>query len=182
LSTHPCLPLAGQSSETAKGVHETAEIVLLRGSSLLHADTLVVIATLDAEGVWRTPDGVVTDAIGVPRQSASAIVKPEAQKAAHREQDAKWVNETLGTVREIAERQQDMTVDDVWAAVKMPPRKQLVMSPLMVAAARAGMIEQTNDHRPSARPFNGGRQVRVWRSLINTAGPDGQRDTACPGS
>jgi len=44
----------------------TQEIVLLRGSSLLHADTLQPIVTLGEDGVWRTPDGAITDAIGVP--------------------------------------------------------------------------------------------------------------------
>lgn len=150
------------------------EVVLLRGSSLLHADTLLEIATLGHDGLWRTPEGVITDAIGVPRQAARAIVKPEHARVAHREQDAAWVKQALVTVREFALRKEEVTVDDCWMAVAMPPRKPCVMSTLMVAAGREGLIEKTARHRLSIRPINGGRSVRVWRSLIYTdsASPD----------
>ncbi|MGH2904894.1 MAG: hypothetical protein ACRDK7_15130 [Solirubrobacteraceae bacterium] len=146
----------------------TKEVVLLRGASLLHADTLVEIATLGDDGQWRTPDGVITDAIGLPEQAARAIVKPEHARAAHREQDAAWVKQALVTVRDLALCNKEVTVDDCWSAVVMPPRKPSVMSTLMVAAGREGLIEKTARHRGSIRPINGGRTVRVWRSRIYT--------------
>jgi hypothetical protein len=152
----------------------TQELVLLRGCSLLHAETLVEIASLGQDGVWRTPDGVVADAIGVPRQAANAMVKPEALRAAHREQDAAWLEQALQTVRGLATRMHELTVDDCWSVLKMPPRTPLLMSRLMVAAATEGLIEKTERHRRSRRPINGGRTVRVWRSLVcrrTTAGP-----------
>ena len=146
----------------------TREIVLLRGGTLLHADTLLEIATLGEDGAWRTPDGAITDAIGVPEQAARAIVKPAEQRAAHRAQDAAWVKQALATVREVALQQREVTVDDFWSSLAMPPRRPSVMSTLMVAAGREGLIEQTSRHRPSIRPINGGRRVRVWRSRIYT--------------
>jgi hypothetical protein len=37
----------------------TQEIVLLRGASILHAESLTEIATLEDDGQWRAPDGAV---------------------------------------------------------------------------------------------------------------------------
>jgi len=144
----------------------TQEIVLLRGSSLLRADTLEVIATLDTGGQWRNPDGIVTDAIGVPRQAATAIVTGKAAGAAHREQDQAWIAEQLERVAALARRNRDLTVDDCRCALTMAPRRPSLMSSLMVAAQQRGMIEKTTAHRRSLRPTNGGRTVRVWRSRV----------------
>jgi len=145
----------------------TREIVLLRGASLLHADTLQEIATLGPDGMWRAPDGAITDAIGVPAQTARAIVTPSAQRAAHQAQDAVWLAQALDVLRTLAASQRDLTVDDCWAAVSMPPRTPFLMSRLMVIAAKDGLVEKTGRHRRSIRPINGGRTVRVWRSRVH---------------
>jgi hypothetical protein len=146
----------------------TQEIVLLRGSTLLRADTLEEIATLGADGQWRSPDGIMTDAIGVPQQAAKAIITSKAAAAAHREQDRAWITGQLERVRELARRKRDLTVDDCWIALTMPPRRPSLMSALMVAAQQRGLIEKTSVHRRSVRPTNGGRTVRVWRSRVYT--------------
>jgi hypothetical protein len=148
---------------------QTREILLLRGSSLLHAETLQTIATLGEDGLWRAPDGAVTDAIGVPHQAATAIVKPAEQQAADRAQDAAWIEQALKVAREVASQRRDITVDDIRMALSTKPRKPSLMSTLMVAAARQGLIEKTSAHRPSIRTVNGGRAVRVWKSLIHDA-------------
>ena len=59
----------------------TQELVLLRGASILHAETLLEIATLGDDGRWRTPEGAITDSIGIPHPAAKAIVKPDAARA-----------------------------------------------------------------------------------------------------
>lgn len=146
---------------------QTREILLLRGSNLLHAETLQTIATLGEDGLWRAPDGAVTDAIGVPHQTATAIVKPAEQQAADRAKDAAWIEQALKVVRRVASQQRDITVDDIRMALSAKPRKPGLMSTLMVAAARQGLIEKTSAHRPSSRTINGGRTVRVWKSLIH---------------
>ncbi len=147
----------------------TRAIVLLRGASLLHADTLEEIATLGTDGTWRAPDGAITDAIGVPAQTARAIVTASEQRAANQAQDAAWLTQALAVLRTLAASQRELTVDDCWAAVSMPPRTPFLMSRLMVIAAKDGLIEKTAGHRRSVRPINGGRTVRVWRSLLHTA-------------
>ncbi len=146
----------------------TQEIVLLRGSMLLRADTLEEIATLGADGQWRNPDGLVTDAIGVPQQAAKAIITSKAATAAHRGQDQAWIAEQLQRVRELARHKRDLTVDDCWIALTMPPRRPSLMSALILAAQQSGLIEKTSAHRRSVRPTNGGRTVRVWRSRVYT--------------
>jgi hypothetical protein len=146
---------------------EIREVVLLRGSSILHAETLQEIAVLVSDGQWRTPEGAVVDAIGVPDQSPQPVVKPDALLAAHREQDEAWLAQALSIVRELACEQKELTVDDCWERVEMPPRKPSMMSNLMVAAQRQSMIQKTSKHRRSTRPINGGRTVRVWRSLLH---------------
>lgn len=145
---------------------DVREVVLLRGASILHAETLQEIAVLGNDGQWRTPEGAVVDAIGVPDQAPQPVVKPDALRAAHRAQDEAWLEQALDTVRELACEQRELTVDDCWARVEMPPRKPSMMSSLMVAAQRHGMIQTTSKHRRSTRPINGGRTVRVWRSLL----------------
>jgi hypothetical protein len=149
----------------------TEEVVLLRGSSLLRADTLEEIATLGVDGQWRSPEGAITDAIALPRHAPRAVISPAAAAAAHREQDQAWVQNTLAIVSELARRKEDLTVDDCWTALSMPPRRPSLMSTLMVAGQRQGLIEKTAEHRRSVRPTNGGRTVRVWRSRVYTAPP-----------
>jgi hypothetical protein len=148
----------------------THELVLLRGATLLHAETLQEIATLGEDDQWRTPEGAVTDSIGVPHAGAQATVKPDALRKAHKAQDAAWLEQALTQLRGIARRQKEITVDDCWVHITMPPRTPSLMSALMVAAGREGVIETTEEHRRSIRPTNGGRTVRVWRSLIYTPG------------
>ncbi len=142
------------------------EIVLLRGATLLRADTLEPIATLHEDGQWRNPQGIVTDTIGVPRTEAKAIVTSKAAAEANREHDQAWIAEQLERVAEIARTQHDLTVDDCWRVLTMSPRKPNLMSSLMVAAQHRGLIEKTSAHRRSVRPINGGRTVRVWRCRI----------------
>lgn len=145
-----------------------SEIVLLRGATLLRADTLEPIATLHDDGQWRNPEGIVTDAIGIPRTEAKAIVTSKAAAEANRKRDQAWIAEQLEGVTEIARTRCDLTVDDCWRVLTMPPRKPSLMSLLMVAAQHRGLIEKTAAHRRSVRPINGGRTVRVWRSRVYT--------------
>jgi hypothetical protein len=43
-----------------------------------------------------------------------------------------------------------------------------------VLAQQQGLIEKTSAHRRSIRPTNGGRTVRVWRSLVFAAPQPGE--------
>jgi hypothetical protein len=149
----------------------TEDLVLLRGASLLHAETLREIATLSDDGQWRTPDGAIADAIGVPKQAARAIVKPAERRAADRALDAAWKTSALDALRQMAESRPDLTVDDLWETLDTQPREPRQMTSLILTARSEGWIERTNRHRPSVRAVRHGRPVRVWRSLIYTPDP-----------
>lgn len=144
---------------------QLAEVVFLRGATLLCADSLEELATLGPDGRWRTPDGVVTDAIAVSQPTAATVVASAACAAARRDQDMAWLDAALNAVADLARERTQLTVDDCWAHVPAPPRNPRQMSALMVAAQKRGLIQKTSAHRPSVRPANGGRTVRVWRSL-----------------
>lgn len=146
----------------------SSEILLLRGASILRAGTLDELATLGEDGQWRTPQGLVTDSIGLPLQTLDAIVKPAALREAHRKQDAAWLQDALLVLRKIALRSDRLTVDDCWRELDRPPRHHSQMSALMLAGQRRGWIEKTSAHRRSVRTVNGGRTVRVWRSRVYT--------------
>jgi hypothetical protein len=159
------------SSAEGAPARDLAEVVLLRGATLLRADTLEEVATLGRDGSWRTPDGAVTDAIAVPLPRAAAVVTPAARAAALRGRDAAWLADALEVVGELARERRHLTVDDCWAQIAAPPRDPRQMSALMVAAQKEGLIEKTHAHRPSVRRTNGGRAVRVWLSLAYRGEP-----------
>lgn len=156
----------------------TTEVVLLRGVTLLHAGTLEEIATLDTDGQWRTPDGAIADAIGVPRAAAHAITKPGSESAHHKQHDEAWLDDAMLVLEHLAANKRQLTVDDCWAAITAPPRRPHLMSTLMVRGKAHRLIEMTDEHRRSLRPINGGRTVRVWRSLTYRAPQPRQRKEA----
>ncbi len=143
-------------------------IVLLRGASVRSADTLEELATLGPDGNWRTPDGAITDAIGLPQKTPQAIVTPEQARAVHQASDAAWHAGALDVLRAIALRQEEITVDDLWQAIPEKPRRPRQVTNVILAARAEGLIERTSRHRQSARSARHGRPVRVWRSLICT--------------
>lgn len=144
----------------------TQPLVLLRGASVRRADTLEELATLGPDGHWRTPEGAITDSIGLPEQLPQAIVTPDQARAVHEARDAAWLKDALEVLRDMARRKPEITVDDLWSAIPEEPRRPRQMTSVILAARAEGLIEQTNRHRPSARSARHGRPVRVWRSLI----------------
>lgn len=153
-------------------------LVLLRGVSVRRADTLEELATLGADGNWRTPEGAITDAIGLPQQTPQAVITPKQARVVHEVSDAAWQAQTLRLLREIAARQEEITVDDLWCAMPEKPRRPRQITNVILAARADGVIERTSRHRQSVRSARHGRLVRVWRSLIFT--PPGSCEEAAP--
>jgi hypothetical protein len=146
-------------------------LVLLRGASVRRADTLEELATLGADGNWRTPEGAITDAIGLPQQTPQAVITPKQARAVHEASDAAWQALALRVLRELAVRQEEITVDDLWDAIPEEPRRPRQVTNVILAARAEGVIERTSRHRPSARSARHGRPVRVWRSLVLAPSP-----------
>ena len=142
-------------------------VVLLRGSMLLDPETLEPIAALHADDRWRTPEGIEIDTLETAVTPVRAQVTTAALRAHHEAMDAAWLEESLATLRVIAERQPNVTTDDVWSEILSPPRDPRTgMSTLMLAAERMRLIAKTDETQPTIRPTSGGRRVRIWRSLI----------------
>lgn len=70
------------------------------------------------------------------------------------------------TIARLATTQETITGDDVWAAIQMPPREPRMIGNALNRARGLGLIEPTDEHRPSERKHNNhSRPVRVWRSV-----------------
>lgn len=82
--------------------------------------------------------------------------------------DDEWRREAIGAIRRVAERQPELTTDDVLAAapdleLTVEPR---AWGPVMLYAAKDGLIAPTDRYAPSSRRQSNARHKRVWRSLI----------------
>jgi hypothetical protein len=156
------------------GTPPSRAVLLLRPDRVLDPDSLEPVAILHDDGVWRTPEGVVIDALTMPTPKVHAHVTDEALRAHHAAVDEAWLLAALPTVAELAETHETLTTDEVRARVPAPRDARAGMSTLMNRAKRAGVIAWTAETRQSVRASNGGRPVRVWRSL-RYRGPQPQR-------
>jgi hypothetical protein len=133
-----------------------ALLVRFDGARLLDANGQT-LAELAADGRWYTSDGKVVHGL-------SEAPEP-LRDAATIERDADWMREAVAIITEIAETRQYLTSDDVWALAETEPSESRMMGNALVRAQHAGVISPTPEHRPSRRPENHGRPVRVWCSL-----------------
>lgn len=132
--------------------------VLLDGLSL-RSPTGEVIAAWDGLA-WRSVDGVLVTELSIDVPRIQSVITP----AARRDADQGWIDAALTDLRALAARAETFTSDDVWAALRFPPRESRMVGNLMARAKSAGICEPTDDHRPSTRGLNHGRPVRVWRT------------------
>jgi hypothetical protein len=140
-------------------------LVELDGPTLRNPDG-TVLAELH-QGCWLTPDGLPCTALEVPAVKARPRVPAAAQAAARHERDEAWMSCALEAIRQLSQQQATLTSDDVWAAITMPPRQSRMIGNALARAQRAGVIEKTEEHRPSVRRENHSRPVRVWNSRLH---------------
>jgi hypothetical protein len=138
---------------TAASDPNTQLLVHFSGTRLLdrHGKLLALLAS---DGHWYTADG----------QPAHGLTDTPRDQAAI-EQDAAWLSEAVGIITMLAERQQHLTSDDVWARVKIKPHESRMMGNALARAQHACVIARTANHRPSTRRENHGRPILVWQSL-----------------
>lgn len=143
-----------------------AQDVLLRlaGPRLLYPDGSIC-AELGDDQIWRTADGLPTDSLTVESPTIHAHVDPAKRSQAQRDSDLDWLNMAVEAIAALAANQAELTSDDVWSAISMPPREPRMVGNAMARAQRAGHIEPTDRDQQSQRPINHGRPVRIWRSL-----------------
>lgn len=83
--------------------------------------------------------------------------------------DDEWRLEAAAAIRRVAVRQRELTTDDVLAEA---PELELTIEPrawgpMMLYAAKDGLIAPTDRYAPSARRQSNARHKRVWRSLVH---------------
>jgi hypothetical protein len=116
-----------------------------------------LLAELSAAGRWYSPDGTVARGL-----AATPGRMRDADTIQH---DAAWLREAGEIITLLAERQQHLTSDDVWARVQSKPSESRMMGNAFARAQQARVIARTRTHRPSTRRENHGRPVMVWQSL-----------------
>ena len=113
-----------------------------------------VLAELASDRHWYTADGKPAHGLTDTPRDQAAI-----------EHDAAWLTEAVGIITMLAERQQQLTSDDVWARVESKPHESRMMGNAFARAQHARVIARTRSHRPSARRENHGRPILIWQSL-----------------
>lgn len=136
---------------------DTSRALLVRfsGRRLLHSDG-TLLAELADDGQWYAADG--KPALGLT--DARRLRDPETMQ-----KDAAWLSEAVHIITRLAERQQHLTSDDVWAQVKTKPNDSRMMGNAFTRAQQARVVARTSSHQPSRRKENHGREILIWQSL-----------------
>lgn len=139
-------------------------LVALAGRQLLAPDG-ALLAELDSNDVWRTPIGLVCEALTIPAARASAYVDPKEVTRAARDADRIWLQAAVEKIAWLAEHQAEITSDDLWENMEHPPRESRLVGNAFTRARAQGLIDSTDRHQRSRRPMNHTRPVLIWRSL-----------------
>jgi hypothetical protein len=89
-------------------------------------------------------------------------------QTADRGADDAWREAALATIELVARTRPQFTTDDVLEAnpALEAAREPRALGPMMLYAARDGLIEPTQRYASSSRRQSNARHKRVWRSLI----------------
>ena len=100
--------------------------------------------------------------------TAIQIIKEQAIESSARGADRDWLTSAMRGVRVLANRQQYLTSDDVWAwlrPLQLETPDNRAMGAVMRSSKLDNYIEPTEEWRISERSVCHGRPVRVWKSL-----------------
>jgi hypothetical protein len=147
-----------------QGAIEQHALVLFDGARLLDPDGLL-LAEMGEDGRWYTSDSLPCSGLSLPAPRLEPTVAQADRDAAKRAADSAWMDGAHQALAQLAATQEFITSDDLWAALSMPPRESRMIGNALARAQNSGLIERTAEHRPSTRPENHARPVRVWRSL-----------------
>jgi len=157
---------AATASTIVEGEPRAVEqtLVTLAGKQLL-TPSGALLAELDTDGDWRTPAGLVCEALTIPTPRASAYVNPKEVTRAARTADQIWREAAVEKIAWLAECQAEITADDLWEHMEHPPREARLVGHAFKRAQAQGLIDRTGRHQRSRRPMNHTRPVLIWRSL-----------------
>lgn len=169
-TSEPAASADGQPPRAASAIVEgdpgalNRTLVTLAGRQLLAPDG-TPLAELDSKEVWRTPAGLVCEALTIPAAHASAYVDPKEATRAAREADRTWREAAVEKIAWLAERKVEITADDLWEYMEHPPRESRLVGHAFKRAESQGLITSSGRHQRSRRGMNHTRPVLIWRSL-----------------
>lgn len=77
-----------------------------------------------------------------------------------------WNRKASDLLDLVAQRQEYLTVDDLWAAgLEVPAHGANALGAIFAGAARRGVIENTHRTVQSVSPSSHARAIAIWRSL-----------------
>lgn len=145
----------------------TGTLLSFDGRRILDPDG-IVLAELAADERWYTSEGMPCHGLLLAAPKAQPQVHQADRDAATRAADAAWMDGAIEAIARIAAAGHELISDDVWAELAMPPREPRMLGNALNRARGLGLIEPTDEHRPSERTNNNhSRPVKVWRSLIH---------------
>lgn len=107
---------------------------------------------------------------GVYDPVAAAQAKEYSMQQVKEHADMDWRIEASKIVRHLARTREKFTTDAVWYLLEqftdVSTHEPRAMGPIMLAAAKHGMIQATDQTVKSVRAVNHQRPIQVWRSLI----------------
>lgn len=136
---------------------DAALLVRFNGRRLIDTDGSL-LARLAADGRWYTPGGNLAHGL---TDTDSRVRDEDTMR-----RDAAWLREAAAIITELAEQQQHLTSDDVWARITTRPGESRMMGNAFARAQQAQVVARTGQHQPSARKENHGRPILIWQSLI----------------
>jgi hypothetical protein len=108
------------------------------------------------------------DERGVPTPEAAAARRDAGVAQAEAGAGDDWLDQAFEFLRAYAEEHEEVFVDDLWEAGLTPPANRRALGPVLMRAARAGVIEKTGQYRPST---SSNLSVKpVWRSRVYCGG------------
>lgn len=138
-------------------------LVTFDGPRLLDRDG-GLLAELHADGHWYDERGEPCDGLAFP--TPTPVIGDRRGRSEQAVQaDRLWLQEAAEAIASLACSQQYLTGDDVWAALRTPPRESKMIGNALSRAKQAGVIASTGEHRQSTRKQNHGRPILIWRSL-----------------
>lgn len=97
---------------------------------------------------------------------ASQRAADEGIAASYGAVDPVWKEAAKEVIRRLAHTQQVLVSDDLWASGLEKPREPRAAGGIWQWAAKVGLIEKTNEYRPTAQVESHANPTVVWRSLV----------------
>ena len=115
-----------------------------------------------------TADEAAGRQMRIERQHAT-VRRNEDIRRADRGAEDDWRQAALDTIRRVAQERPELTTDDVLQANPALElgREKRALGPMMLYAARDGLIAPTDRYARSSRRASNARHKRLWLSLVH---------------